>query len=146
MTMNQLVLRHLIICILTSQDLKTCATKKPGSFLWTHMCSGANVWLSSPFKSSKEWPFPKEHRLLQPSWETCAETCFTLRGSMSFYEKIKGIIPTTVSQEEATSESWEWQGNVWLSNSALKHTQHQSWDDASRPNLLQSGVPRQGEP
>lgn len=41
------------------------------------------------FQPSKKWPFPRKHRLLQPSWETCAGTCFPLIGSKSCYQKIK---------------------------------------------------------
>lgn len=42
--------------------------------------------------------------------------CFTLRGSKSFYQKIKEITPPTVWLEEVTSESLYWQDYVLLSS------------------------------
>lgn len=56
--------------------------------------------LSTPLRSNL---FLEKHRLLQPDWETCAETRFTLRGSKSFHQKIKEITPTTV---------WAGRGNL----------------------------------
>ena len=101
---------------------------------------GANVWTLSPFNFSKGWPFPRKHRLLQPNWETCAETLLYPERQQVILSKDKRNITTYCVAGRGNLRKLVLTGLCAAFKWHSRGTQLQGWDDELRAYLLQSRV------